>query len=43
MTDDAHEYELVIAQRFVKDMRRLSGDDIGPADRFGKPVFASKE
>jgi mRNA-degrading endonuclease RelE of RelBE toxin-antitoxin system len=27
MTDDAHEYELVIAQRFVKDMRRLSRED----------------
>jgi mRNA-degrading endonuclease RelE of RelBE toxin-antitoxin system len=27
MTDDAHEYELIIAQRFVKDMRRLSRED----------------
>jgi mRNA-degrading endonuclease RelE of RelBE toxin-antitoxin system len=27
MTDDAQAYELVIAQRFVKDMRRLSRED----------------
>ncbi|MEE8121598.1 MAG: type II toxin-antitoxin system RelE/ParE family toxin [Anaerolineales bacterium] len=27
MTDDANEYELVIAQRFLKDMRRISRED----------------
>jgi len=27
MTDDANEYELVIAQHFLKDMRKLSRED----------------
>ena len=27
MTDDANEYELVITQRFLKDMRRLSREN----------------
>lgn len=27
MTDDANEYELVIAKRFLKDMRKMSRED----------------
>jgi len=27
MTDDANEYELVIAKRFLKDMRKISRED----------------
>ena len=27
MTDEANEYELVIARRFLKDMRRLARED----------------
>ena len=27
MTDDASEYELVIAKRFLKDMRKISRED----------------